>query len=142
MKFIFPVFFEPRLGECHKMPISSSIEQHTLLNSLYISSGSCRSRMRAMVVLPLPANQPASVWALLPQGSTSTQVSHASMASMSLRNCRSALGWCSLSRYCCGVHSMKSSPTLLHLNPASPDGGWRKSYTSCPASLNRATTSG
>ena len=33
-----------------------------------------------MVLRPLPANQPASVWALLPQGRISTQVSAQSMA--------------------------------------------------------------
>ena len=44
------------------------------------------------VVRPLPANHPASVCALLPHGSTNTHTSQASIASMSLWNCRSALG--------------------------------------------------
>lgn len=44
-----------------KASISSSIEQHTASNSLYISSGSCFSGIYAMVSFPFPANQPASV---------------------------------------------------------------------------------
>ena len=85
---------------------ASSIEHTTASNNLYISSGSCRSGIYAMVIFPLPANHPASVCALLPHGSTSTQVSHASIASISFLNCLTAFGCWSISRYCCGDHSI------------------------------------
>ena len=46
-----------------------------------------------MTRLPRPAIQPASVCALRPQGSTSTQVSAHWRAARSLANWRSARGW-------------------------------------------------
>ena len=56
-------------------PTRSSRFPTTRSNNLYISSGSTISGMKAITRFPAPAIHPASVWALLPQGRTSTQVS-------------------------------------------------------------------
>ena len=64
-----------------------------------------------MVLRPFPANQPASVWALRPQGSTRTQVSAQRMASRSALKPFSAMGWVRLSMYSAGCQSCQFSST-------------------------------
>ena len=118
----------------------SSMVDVTASKSLYMSSGSCFSGIYTITLLPDPANQPASAWADLPQGRTSTQVSAHFMASRSCANFSSATGWVSPTLYFSVSHSCHRGSISDHLKASYPFHGWVKSKTSCPALRRAATT--